>query len=122
MQYGWSGSVGGSVSPLVHCRSVGLSVEFEHVFSEFDARGEFLEANFPKKLPQFCFFYPEPNFRKKMLQFWDVYPEPNFPQNLPYVWNFFRIQTLGAFIFRYFEFTVCVCDSFDVTIGSIVTR
>ena len=28
-------------SPLVHCRSVGLSVEFEHVSPEFGARAEF---------------------------------------------------------------------------------
>ena len=27
--------------PLVHCRSVGRSIEFEYVFSEFDARAEF---------------------------------------------------------------------------------
>ena len=46
MQYGQSGLVGGFDSPLVHCRLVGLSVEFEHVFSEFGARAEFPEAKF----------------------------------------------------------------------------
>ena len=47
MQYGRLGSVGGLIPPLIHCRLVGLLVEFEYVFSEFDARGEFSETNFP---------------------------------------------------------------------------
>jgi hypothetical protein len=49
MQYGRLGSVGGLIPPLIHCRLVGLLVEFEYVFSEFDVRGEFSETNFPKK-------------------------------------------------------------------------
>ena len=39
-------------SPWVHCRSVGLSVAFNTVFSECGARTEFPEPNFPKNLFQ----------------------------------------------------------------------
>ena len=87
MQYGPSGS-GGFDSPPVHCRSAGLSVEFEHVSSEFGARAEFPEANFPQNLPQFWDFHPKPNFLKNLPQFWDFHPEPNFPTNLPEFWDF----------------------------------
>jgi len=45
-------------SPWAHCRSVGLSVAFDTVSSECDARTEFPEPNFfPKNLPQFWDFH-----------------------------------------------------------------
>ena len=97
-------------SPLVYCRSVGLSVEFQYVFPEFGARSS----------PQFWYFHPEPNFPKNLPLFWDFHPEPNFPKNLPQLfWDFLRIQILGTFVlrFRYFEFTACDCRSLEFTIG-----
>ena len=41
MQYGRSGSVGGSIPPLAHCRPIGLAIAFDTVSSEFGARAEF---------------------------------------------------------------------------------
>ena len=97
-------------SPLVQCRSVSLSLVFEHVSPEFGARA--------RSSPQFWHFNPEPNFPKNLPLFWDFHPEPNFPKNLPQFWDFSRIQTLGTFVlrFRYFEFTACVYRSFEFTI------
>ena len=97
--------------PPVQCRSVGLSVVFEHVSPEFGARA--------RSSPQFWHFNPEPNFPKNLPLFWDFHPEPNFPKNLPQFWDFSRIQTLGTFVlrFRYFEFTACDCRSLEFTIG-----
>ena len=75
MQYGRLGSVGGLIPPLIHCRLVGLLVEFEYVFSEFNVRGEFSETNFPKKKwLNFGTLYPGPNSRKKMPQFLELLP------------------------------------------------
>ena len=122
MQYGRSGVR----SPPGPCRSVGLSVEFEHVFWICRARLEFPEANFPKKLLQFWDFHPGLNFPKNLPQFWDFHPEPRFPKKKqPHSRDFSRIQTLvGTFVlrFRYFEFTARVCRRFEFTIGSTVAR
>ena len=64
---------------------------------------------------------PRAQLPKSLLQFWDFHPEPNFPKFLLHFWDFSQIQTLGTFVlhFRYFEFTACVCRSFEFTIGSI---
>ena len=134
MQYGPSGSGGGFDSPPVHCRSAGLSVEFEHVSSEFGARARsFPRPIFPKICHNFGTFTPSPIFSKICRNFGTFTPSLIFPKicqsfgtftpslifpKIATVLDFSRIQTLGTFVlrFRYFEFTACVYRSFEFTI------
>ena len=65
-------------SPLVQCRSVGLSVVFEHVSPVFGAR-----ANFPKNLPLF----------------WNCHPRAQFSQNSATIFGTFHEYKLWELSF-----------------------
>ena len=98
--------------------------------SEFAARAEFPEANFPKNLPQFWGFHPKPNFPKKYATIFELFtPSPIFPKIchnfgtvtpspiLPKICHIFWIFPESFVLrFRYFEFTACVYRSFELTI------
>ena len=80
--------------PLVHCRSVGLSVEFGHVFPEFGARA--------RSSPEFWHFNPEPSpiFPKKCHYFGTFTPSPIFPKSC---------HNFGAFHeYKFWELSFCV--------------
>ena len=80
MQYGRLGVGRGFGPPRVHCRSVGLLVEFEYVFWICRARLEFPEANLPKNCYNFGTFIPGLIFPKIYHNFGTFTPSLDFPK------------------------------------------
>ena len=93
LQYDRSGSVGGFDSPLVQCRSVGLSVVFERISPEWIWRARGVRHNFGT-------LTPSPIFPKICHYFGTFTPSRIFPN---------ICHNFGAFHeYKLWEFSLCV--------------
>ena len=107
MQYGRSGSVGGSIPPW---SSVARSVVFEHVSSEFFRRSLMDQLSFRFTFPLFCMY------RMRQSLFW-VHFRPHCRSV-----DLSCISCAFVLRFRSSEYTACVYHSFECTFGPTVAR
>ena len=108
MQYGRSGSVGGSIPPWSSVAR--YSVVFEHVSSEFPRRSLMDQLSFRFTFPFFCMY------RMRLSFFW-VHSRPHCRSV-----DLSCISCAFVLRFRSSECTACVYHSFECTFGPTVAR
>ena len=108
-------------SLLVHCRSVGFSVKFKHVFSEFDASAGFPEANFPKIHHNFRPFIPNQIFPKICHNFGTFIPGPIFP-NICRILGIFPNIIFGNFLLLNSSWVHCRSVGLSVVFNTVFSE